>query len=346
MLRRECAATKIQSTWRMWVLRVAHLRTVRLHRAATVLQSVWKMRKAQHKFKQTLPFHRAATVLQRSWRRIHTGSRKREALRSAFLQAWQLHKASIVIQSMWRRQVAAFELQRLVRAERTRRFQESIKVFAQANDSPPPRPASGAGAKANPHQWNHGIGGTPRRSTNDASQNFISILIIWGPASGAGAKANQWNHGIGGTPRRSTNDASENDQRPVSRGASRPSCLPPSPATPMFSTSDLRKSIVRGDLSVYKDKSQRMQDRLQSLHDFKLSPLLQFWQGKSDGGAHPPGASAGYAIHEEGSDGVSPVDSSAGQQEGADGRGLSPRCDLKELARECGTTAQLGLEFD
>ncbi|GFR43085.1 hypothetical protein Agub_g4092 [Astrephomene gubernaculifera] len=240
-MRQERAALVLQAAWRGAVERRAYLIAVQYWRAAVVVQKAWRGYAARQLYAELLPLHRAALVCQRVWRSRRNGSQLGERLRSVVLEYMEVNRAAMLIQRNWRAKLARKLCSKLRLERKKAALLAKFGVAAAAQQQQPLISRNSPGASR------HMDVSTPVNTRPRTLRHSGSSFKPPGPGLLCGSSA-------GATP--------------MSAG---PRMSMSASATP--------SDIVRADdVTQGRDSGSRVQSRLQELANFKVSPLLAYWQ--------------------------------------------------------------------
>ncbi|MEW5306277.1 MAG: hypothetical protein WDW36_008751 [Sanguina aurantia] len=259
-------AAEVVQTWRRAaVARTEVSRMIRDHRelcAAVAIQSAWRCRAAQSSLHTLLRRQHAATVLQQQWHR-RCGSAHRSAasgVKGAGTggPAAERFRAAALQLLVWSR--AAVIVQKCWRGKaarmsmRKRRHQARLAKFLGRS------PASATTATATPSDTQHALRRTLSPNRFRSTSQPLSRRDSLPKPSATSTQA------------RTGSDVSGSGSGSGSGHAQ-----------------EAAADYTRSDV-LHKDRDTRLRTRLGALSEFKLSPLLQFWQAKASASAaaHPP----------------------------------------------------------
>ncbi|MEW5317854.1 MAG: hypothetical protein WDW38_009118 [Sanguina aurantia] len=256
--RAHSAASRIQACYRGLLVNTDHRELC----AAVAIQSAWRCRAAQSSLHTLLRRQHAATVLQQQWHR-RCGSAHRSAasgVKGAGTggPAAERFRAAALQLLVWSR--AAVIVQKCWRGKaarmsmRKRRHQARLAKFLGRS------PASATTATATPSDTQHALRRTLSPNRFRSTSQPLSRRDSLPKPSATSTQA------------RTGSDVSGSGSGSGSGHAQ-----------------EAAADYTRSDV-LHKDRDTRLRTRLGALSEFKLSPLLQFWQAKASASAaaHPP----------------------------------------------------------
>ncbi|GLI66202.1 hypothetical protein VaNZ11_009901 [Volvox africanus] len=241
-IRLERAVLAMQTAWRGVAVRREYLFTLRFWRAAVRIQTAWRAYVARQLYLQILPLHRAALAIQRVWRAHRRGAQLAERLRTALLQYWIYSRAAVVIQAAWRGKVARRRTRKLRLQQRRARILAAFNAAA-AENAQPSRPSPDTSRRT--HEVR-----TPTLIHRKCSFTCGVGVVVGSSSSGSSSSVK----GYGGPLTAASNRSA--DLTPLTGG-----------------------EVVRADdVASLPDRDTRVRARLLELQDFRVSPLVQYWQ--------------------------------------------------------------------